>query len=155
MRFFTPASASSWRLSFAGGAYSPPPQVQIAALGLSRGLPRGVVAGYNSRGFRPSVTTSRTAKGAPLGRLTRQALRSLRLGQPYLLERELDALRDLEQHACKDMLPFFLSWDPGEHVAEAAFVWASDSVVWAAPLERIAGELGTKAWALDLEAVAT
>jgi hypothetical protein len=120
MRFFTAASASSWRLSFAGGPYSPVPQIQIAALGLSRSLPRGVVAGYDPRGFRPTVETSRGTKGAPLGRLTRQALRRLRVGQPYLTETELDALRDLEQHACHDMLPFFLSWDPGEHIDDAS-----------------------------------
>lgn len=154
MRFFTAANAAFWRVTFTGGSYSPPPQVQCLALGLSRAMPRSVVIGFDPDDTTSVSETSRSAKGAPLGRLRRQALRKMRLAQTYLTEAELSDMRDLKQHAVLDMMPFFMAWDPGEHTEDAAFVWAPDNVRWSGPLERIAGGLGTRGWALDLEAVA-
>lgn len=154
MRFFTAANAAYWRVTFTGGAYSPPPQVQCLALGMSRSMPRSVVIGFDPDDTTAVSETSRSAKGTPLGRLRRQALRRLRLAQTYLTEAELADMKDLRQHAVLDLQPFFMAWDPGEHQEAAAFCWAPDNVRWSGPLERIAGGLGTRGWALDLEAVA-
>lgn len=154
MRFFTAANAPYWRVTFTGGQYSPPPQVQILALGLSRAMPRSVVIGFDPNDTTATSETSRTAKGAPLGRLRRQAMRRMRLAQTYLTEDELSDMRDIRQHAVMDLQPFFMAWDPGDHREDAAFVWAPDNVRWSGPLERLAGGLGTRGWALDLEAVA-
>lgn len=155
MRFFTPATAGAWRLSLLGGSFSSTPEVQIAALGMSRALPRGVVAQYDPRNTRSKTYTARTARGAPLGRTVAQSLARLRLTLPYVTEDELDSMADVRQHLVLDESPFFLAWDPGEHAEQAAFAWPVDDAEWSAPLERLAGQLGTRSWSLDLEAVAS
>lgn len=153
-RHFGMGSASAWRLTFTGGAYSPAPQVQVAALGCSVAFPRAVVEGYDPRNVRAQTELTRASAGTPLGRLVRQKLRRLRLTQPVLTETDLDGLASLRQHAVLDAMPFFLAWDLGEHTSDADYVWCPDNATWTAPLERMADGLATRKWSMDLEAVA-
>lgn len=144
---------SAWRVQLTGGAYSPVPQIQCLALGMSQALPRCVSVGFDPRNVQATSESSRSATGAPLGRLVRQALQKLRLTQTYVTEDELDALDRLKDHAVIDAMPFYLAWDLGEHALDAAFVWAADNAQWSAPLERLGSGYGTRGWGIDLEAV--